>query len=155
MSTTSPTPIGTFAERQAAFEASPEGIAKRAAKEARKNKYKSQGQKAAVAEFADFMPVLFASQAIRDAKVKLLAGNSVTLSGDAMAENVDSEWAQHMAGLMDGAVISCLTDVEVELEFAARKLNDARMAGVIGAGDAMIKVMDFAASLKAEGGGDE
>lgn len=146
---------GTFAERQAAFEASPEGIAKRAAKDARKNKYKQQGQKAASAAFAGFTPVLFASQAIKEAKAKLLAGNNVTLSGDAMAENVDSEWAQHMAGRIEGTVISCLTDVEVDLEFAAKKLYAAHKTGVIGALDAMNRVMDFKASLNPEGAGDE
>lgn len=147
-------PVGTFAERKAAFDASPEGIAKKAAKAAKRNKYKQQGQNQKQREVADFDPAAYASAVIESAKTQLSAGTTHTITDFAAGEeegegglNYNLNWKQHMAQHIDGTVISAQTSVEVDLDTAARKLWDAVKAGVEGAKAAYDAVYDYNLSI--------
>lgn len=147
-------PAGTFAERQAAFDASPEGIAKKAAKDAKKNKYKQQGMNQKIREFAGFDPAAYAATVIESAKTQLAAGTTHTITDFAAGEeegegglNYNLNWKQHMAQHIDGTVISAQTSVEVDLDAAKGKLWDAHKAGVEGAKSAYDAVYEYKLSI--------
>jgi hypothetical protein len=139
----------SFEERRAAFEASPEGIAKRAAKEKEKNKWKMKAQRADEKKAAAIAPGThdrMAESAIADAEAFLKSGKSHVIeasdmlrSHDAITRNLGLQMhdsvispAIHVGGSLDSAASEIYhlgrigKDVHPEAMAAFRKIQEAK-----------------------------